>query len=323
MSDTSKRPEWSRNFGVVANDSSGTELEQYIVTLSRIDPTIYETDSAGNRKDTKVKVSNLGAVQLRGLMTNNISYSLTANWEVSNNQVSSMIQKGYDVVAGSITGFTRLGGIEGTSAGYATRKVYKGGTDVSLTINFRLFDANTNLRSENDTGIDTSTSVLDGVAWINTIMIPTNKAAITIKAFEDFTNKIAEGRQTAEEAAEATKREEVAKKQLKEIEDNLSSLGDAAKATFNVLEGNAAAELKAFSFNLTASPPPIKIEIGNWLRIKEGVVTNASFNFSDKMNKKGPLFCDVALQISTRENLMFVADDANEYSSIPQFELFK
>ncbi len=320
---TGERSEWSRNFGVVTNDSSGTQLAQYIVTLERIDPSINVTDKNGKDTDKKKDATDLGMRSLSGLMTNSINYSLTANWDSSNNQVSSMIQKGFDVMLGGVTGFARLGGIEGTSAGYATRKVYKGGTEVSLSINLRLFDSTTNLTSSDTKGIDTRTSVMDGVAWINSVMIPANKADITIKELEEFTTTIAEGRQTAEERAEEIKREEVAKKQIKETEDAISaSLGPEVVGVMETLEGNAKNELAAFSFNLTASPPPVKIHIGKWLYIKEAVITNAQFSFSDRMTAKGPLFCDVTLTISTRENLMLTVDKNGENTLIPQFQMF-
>jgi len=316
------RSEWSRNFGVVANDSSGAAMSQYMVRLERIDPTVgVGTD--GERKNA----TELGAQSLVGLMTNNVQYSLAAGWDVSNNQVSSMMQ-GVAELLGGVGGFARLGGIEVGSAGYATRKVYKGGTDVSLSISFRLFDSTTNLsKAANDEGkapVDTNTSVMDGVAWITSVMVPANKEIITREEILNFTTVLKAGSQTTEEREAEVKADEVNAEIIAENRDAVGNMtgGKRVLGVWDTIAGNANNEVGAFSINLTASPPPIRLQVGQWLYIKEAVVTNASFDFADKMSAKGPLFCDVTLTISTRENLMLTSDSDNEKTIIPQLQLF-
>jgi len=307
-----ERSQWSRNFGVDGLDSDGGNLANYIVRISRDDA-----------KDDNGVI--LGNNFLTALMTNNVSYSLNAGWDVSNNQVSSMVQGAMSGILGAAAQF---GGVELGSAGYTTRKIYKGGTDMGLSINFRLFDSTTNFSVESDSSkasaVNPGLTVMDGVKWINSIMIPSNLAKITIEQIENFTTELVEGQETAEEKAESAKLEEADKKKILAAKDALASAtgGDAIQNTLDTITGNLNTELDAAEVDLTASPPPVSILIGKWLYIDRAVVTNASFNFSTEMSSKGPLYCDVTLEVSTQENLMMIADDDNEMTDINRLKLF-
>jgi len=309
---TGSRSQWSRNFGVDGLDSDGSNLANYIVRISR--------------DDAKDKNGHIWGNQfITALMMNNISYNLSANWSVSNNQVSSMVQ---GVASGMLGAVAQFGGVELGSAGYTTRKIYKGGTDMSLGINIRLFDSTSNFtaRSSDNSAetIDPNLTVMDGVKWINSIMLPLNKISLNLEMIDNFTSLQVEGKETDKEKTESAKKQEAAKKKIVEQRDNLSNAlgGDEMLDTIDTITEHFSNELKSAEFNLTSTPPPVSILIGKWLYIDRAVITDASFNFSTEMTANGPLYCDVTLQVSTQENLMLLSDEGKETTDINRLKLF-
>ena len=53
-------------------------------------------------------------------------------------------------------------------------------------------------------------------------------------------------------------------------------------------------------YTLRSSPVPVKVEIGNFFKNDDMVITNCSFNFSKEMTRNGPLFVKIDLDLSTR-----------------------
>ena len=309
---TGERNHWSRNFGVDGLDSDGSNLANYVVRISRND---IETD------DGHVWGNNF----ITALMTNAVSYNLNAGWDVSNNQVSSMMQGAASGILGKAAQF---GGLEMDSTGYMTRKIYRGGTDMSLNINFRLFDSTSNFTSEStnstDTTVDPNLTVMDGVKWLNSIMIPSNIASLTLKQVEKFTADLVKGEETEKEKEDSAKQEEINKKKLKKAKDALTSTatGRTIQNGLDVVTNTFNRELGQAELNLTSTPPPVSVLIGKWLYIDRAVVTDASFVFSEEMSAKGPLYCDVTLQVSTQENLMMIADANGDKTDINRLKLF-
>jgi len=310
--------EWSRNFGVVGNESSDEDIMQYMVRLERADIEVLAADKS------KYTPTQLGMTALTGMLNNNISYNLSADWSTSNNQVSSIAQGFSSGIMGTVAGMGRQAGVELGSAGYVTRKIYKGGTDLSISVSMRLFDSTTNLNDDENTFTNPSASVIDGVKWINSIMIPANKAELTIDEMEKMTTQLAGDQQSDEEKVESAEAERAGQDRINNTRDAVSSTTAGAKvlSVYDTMKGNLNTELGAFGVNLTASPPPIRVYIGKWFYIKEAIVTDASFNFSSEMSTKGPLYCDVTLTISTRENLMLVNDVNDELTALNVIDIF-
>lgn len=322
--------QWSRNFGVVSGDSSDADLSQYIVKISRIDLADKLSDSTD--KSTLV---DLGPGTLLGMMLGNVSYTLNAGWSTSDNMVSSTMQGLQQGIMGTVGGLGRQAGVETNSAGFVTRKVYRGGTDIGISIKLRLFDSTTNLtRETNDNGkvsMSPQMSVMDGVNFINSIMVPCNLATLDIKDLDNFATQIESNQRNnsgkteaelAEQDAVAAKKEEMAEKEIQSNKDALATQLPQAAKILNTVMAGIDTDLNEFKLNLTASPPPIRIQIGQWFVMNQGVVTSASFDFSKEMSAKGPLYCDVTLQVTTRENIMLVSDKNNNVSGLNNIKLF-
>jgi len=62
---------------------------------------------------------------------------------------------------------------------------------------------------------------------------------------------------------------------------------------------NTIAELEDYAL-LRSSPSTVTVEIGNFFKQRDMVLTDASFEFSKEMTKTGPLYVDVHLSLSSR-----------------------
>ena len=292
---------------------STSNFDAKLIRIIPIDPAKGIANTLADALDPNPKVSG-GLASISGYMTTKITYSLTANWDKVDGIVSG--------IAGNISeglgiGNTK-GGVSAKAAGYATRKYYSGGTDFSIDVGFRLFDSMSGSSSTKEK-FNPGATVQNGVSFINMLMIPSNIASVSATDITDTVSKIAEDVR-AKDAKEAEKNAAVkaddnyeAKVKLDDAKKELDSYGpigkaitDSATAVMQALE----MDVEATNLRLTKAPTSCLIKIGNWMVITEAIIENATFDFSEELTPKGPLYCDVNLKISTRENLILVKDDS-------------
>lgn len=89
----------------------------------------------------------------------------------------------------------------------------------------------------------------------------------------------------------------------KNLASDTSNFIDSSIKTAGALLNNGiatAVEEADDLFTLRSSPTPVTVEIGNYFKKTDMVITNAQFTFSKECTKYGPLYVEIALTITSR-----------------------
>jgi len=227
-------------------------------------------------------------IEIVGILKNNINFNVAAEWStlgldsmvsdlMGNNPILNAIQKGGSALA-------RTGGTSLTAAGLVTKKFYKGGGGyLSIQPEFRVLDW------ENT-----------GEVWaqflaLMTSVLPRSHRNIKIA---DFLNDIKDKSPDSIAAMIIKYGGEAFRKVA------TGALGESVGGDLSDNFQHSLSELGEGSLNLTESPSPVSVQIGNWFKHDDMVIESVSFDMSDKMTTDGPLFMDVSLTLSSREAMV-------------------
>jgi hypothetical protein len=225
-----------------------------------------------------------------GIMKNNINFGATANWETFSELVSGIIPNNsiIDAIKDTATNMATLGGAGLVNAGLVTKKFYKGGGGyLSISPEFRLLDW------------DNSGKVWEQFMALIALVLPRTDSSVKIS---EILEKISEPGSIIGQGVEFFK------KAGQQIETAARTMVGDKSVDLGI---HGLEEIGEGSLMLTESPSPVSVQIGNWFSHDNMVVDSITFDMSDKMTENGPLFMDVALQLSSREAMVLGKDGVN------------
>ena len=297
----------------VTNLDMASQLPSLISIVS-YDSYNAETDASAGLVD---KIKNGMAVQ--GLLKTELSYSLSASWETGKGMVATLVSKaagGLDKIAGAAGNASTA-----SNTGFATRKFYSGGTDLTLNLDFRLYNPVTDqaqtkvgqslyhqLMMLNSFVLPSATgqsiSTMDAMALIGTN--PDGEAGKTLEADLKTASKALEDKLGVQASVNGTYGTAPSTPPDGNAE-NRKGLGHIVQSTKQFLANTLASgvqQLMDASVEISASPRPVYIQIGKWFVLQSAIVTSIGFTYSKAQSAQGPLWVDVSMSVSSRENLL-------------------
>jgi hypothetical protein len=243
------------------------------------------------------------------LLLEQITYNITADWTGNGGTFSKL--------AGDLDSY--VNGVINTGVGFnwvgsATRKYYNGGSTIAVNVKIRLVEGDflDKLRIASINGKLTSrTPVVTQMAHLNAMALPSiiakfDEIASMVKSFREATQEEGDSDSTAAEentdAEDDPNDETKIKEKNNTVRNNLIALGGKAVDTGEAVFAGATETLENTDFTVANNPGTVRLYVGNWFNITEGVVTSITFTPSRELTINGPLYCDVQLQIETREN---------------------
>lgn len=227
-----------------------------------------------------------------------VNYNITATWSQNDDAISKIA-----VAADSYINSTINSGNSFTSTGFATRKFYKGGSNIAMSVKIRLveYDKLNRLRSypifnfENVSSEDLS--VPAQMQYLQMMALP---SVITSLASSDIKlNGTTSPEKVEMNLAPAQPSDGAEGGSLISIAGKVKDFaGSTAKATISGIKDT----LSTADLTLANNPGTINLNVGGWLTINEAIITSIQLSPSYQMTRRGPLYCDVTLSIETREN---------------------
>jgi len=218
-----------------------------------------------------------------GILNDNISFNVTATWDVIglDNLITSVVGSNpiLEGINGVINVGNELGGRSFENTGLFTRLFYKNSGYLEIMPKMRVFDFNNN-------GLPLQAAMI-----FASLCIPKQADSL-------FTiNMTKEQIDNAGSRVGGTARD---------LLTPLIGEKNAATAGYglNNLTTGAANGINGTTINWSNSPDTIDVEIGNWLTLTDMVLINVTTNFSYEMTAAGPLYADFQLSLKSREALM-------------------
>jgi hypothetical protein len=288
---------------------NGSRVNEQLNNARRV--TIVQRDKTpGEWTSTRMEEAIRNDEAITGFMTNEVSYGIKATWAPNDGMISKMSK--------SITALMNIGGPSSTGAGasgYATRKFYdSSGADLTMSINLRIYAAS----SLQTSGF--KSSLAQQLLKLKRLVLPTTAATIEaasipiIKESAEAAKLVGSAlinprKQLNVDGATSTKPKELEKEDLsKEAVKKARAYGTKFGPAGAVIGGMIAQKgenLGEMDITISNAPEPIMISIGEWLFIPEAVVTDIHFTYSKTVNSVGPMWCDIQMSITSRENLNF------------------
>jgi hypothetical protein len=292
-----------------------------------------------------------------GLMTSKVTYSLSADWKANEGIISKMVTA-FDGAANSLF----PANMNFNAAGYSTRKFYSGGTDLKLTVNMRIYDAQPDYYSNGR-----KSYLKTQLEKLKLLVVPKNIPNASIMADDEnelfeSARGIAENLQdkiddlnapapaletpgftgagtesdatntpvtapsiyptTATNPGDEEEGPSSIDQALTGIGNAASALGESGKALVSNYIDGAVDTLGSLSIIPTTAPKPVFVSIGGWFQLTDAVVESVQFAYSDAMGVNGPLYVDVDISFTTRENIS-VNDASSTESNLAAETLFR
>ena len=268
-----------------------------------------------------------------GIIQNPIKFNVTAEWEQMGG-ITGLLPRlpiGIQTLGKGINSLANVGGFADLGSVYASRKIYKKSGYLDITADLKIVNWN-------DDG-----SPYKSVILISTLLLPDSTMgreglSIAKKYIEEESIKIAgalkrgydvtksgiiEGMNQIDKITgkpnnflPATHYKELTEGVINFMEQTAdrmgAKIGDSVKNFTNSTIGqqlikNTMEELEDY-VTLRSSPSTVTVEVGNFFKKRDMILTDASFEFSKEMTKSGPLYVDVHLTISSRKILGDVTD---------------
>lgn len=279
-----------------------------------LNPGIYkkvlpeENESGLSQYVVKLTSNDSSRVNVRGLLTENFSFSVDAQWEtldlvagLSTNPFLAPLYK-YGSMIGKVSGVADVG-----KTGISTRKIYTNSGYLELSIKFRVVDWK-----------GTGAPVYSAFA-LSSMCLPKNLKNYTAKEAMQAVSDIAI-RTVGNVVSLIPKTGNLVDAMTADL-TNLSDAGINLAAM--PLEGiqDIVPELRAVGDLFTSSqflvlasaPSPITVKIGNYFEHNDMVVQSVKCDFSRQATSTGPLYVDFDVSISSRQALLLnVSGETNE-----------
>lgn len=310
------------------NWSQGPFSYQYVTADGKVDG-----DKTAQRKavilnqHTVTLLSDKYGFSIKALLLEQINYNIYASWNGSGgaaSQLAGTMEGGFNEAINS--------GLGTTWTGYSTRKFYNGGSQISVSAKIRLYDGTAsdllqlpmfgqvNKGDWSSQSYTQGMSVVQQIALLSSLALPSIAASLKAEeiaaAVTDIGKKVLG--ETVSEAVEgfASAAVKTAEKGYATVKAGLESTGPNMKKAVSTADyagsrifSGVADEFSKIRFDLADNPGTVKLFVGNWFAIQDGVVSSISFAPSREMTLSGPLYCDVTLTIDTRENPSVVKAD--------------
>jgi len=283
--------------------------------------------------------------EIIGIMQNEVSFSIEANWEslggITGLLPSPMVGIA-DEIGGAVNKVVNLAGFADLGSVYASRKVYKKSGNLDLTIDMRIVDwegigmpvraaillsylclPNTTYGKENiEKGKQLGNMILESVSNAreeaqeesedtgNGSPTPPNVAAEADNA------KAITGTQSNTEGSYLPTNKKSPPLTVEGImqgtDEALANLESKAEMfghanTITQIKKNVFEGVSDY-FLLRTAPSTVKVTIGNFFEQPDMVITNARYTFSKEMTYKGPLYVDINLAVTSRKILGGIED---------------
>lgn len=239
-----------------------------------------------------------------GLLTNNVSFSIDADWQAagllesitSNPLLSTLYQYGTMVMGAA-------GYANPSNIGISTKKIYTGSGYLKLDVQFRVVD----WQGKGDpikqaflvAGMclpDTKGGTTNNLNQLFTTLnqglgFAAGLITDTLTAATDVTNFAANlsGNATAQKASET------AKKAIQPIQQDI-----------NTYLGKNNLLIAAFS------PSPVRVEIGKYFKHNDMIVESAKIEFSRQITEAGPLYVDFDIGLSSQQTMLLNDDTSTQ-----------
>jgi hypothetical protein len=296
------------------------DLRRYMVVINQYDKPNGDDDMAKSTKKILDGDASLSTVVI-GYIKNEITYNLSAQWE-QGSEVSTVMS---NMLADANSVVRVIDPSIGNHAGYLTKKYYKGGTDLDLSVTFRIFDKNYNRLSGSDNNNNLYTSNMEStLQLLNRMVLPTmfngglgvEKVESIVKAAKDTVvsmktaadkdeadsnNSSTKSANDTSSGGETTNNPNLPKAPNKEQVITQAVIDDVKNL---IKSGIDSVKEQDPTIDYSRGPAPVFISIGSWLTINKAIVKDINFTFSKAQGKAGPLWVDVDLKISTLENLV-------------------
>lgn len=247
------------------------------------------------------------------------SFNIDANWEefgrIGGIALPTASSKVSDIT-GRINAAVNTFGVSDIGAGLSSQLIYQKSGFLQITIPMMVVDWN-------GTGQPLLTAKL-----LSRYCLPSNSTNIEekikeeVKRIEEELKKASQEEKGAKQLAakgvlslsEGVKNfGQVVQNQTNQILDNTGITGEAVKAAGEAAS-NAAEVLDrnvggiSDLYTLRASPSDVTVEIGQFFKNKNMVITGVDFSFSKQMTKRGPLFVNINISLKSRRILTSLED---------------
>ena len=232
-----------------------------------------------------------------------LNMSLNAEWKDMGQIAGGIASKvGLGGVAGGLSttnDVLSVGGISNMGAAWASKKVYQKSSYLDITVPMKIVDW------------DGTGQPLLSALILSYYMVPAKAKTVTGQISQvmktvnnyladsenSFIKNIGEGLNSVQ-----TKAEGVSKDAKTAINGAVNSL----KSSDGIMSGSVGyglGEIVAGADDMNqirSSPLPVELDIGQYFKHKNMVITGVSFDFSKEMTKAGPLYVKVSLTFSSR-----------------------
>jgi hypothetical protein len=334
-------------------------------------------DISDQAKQVVITTQDERQLVVMGVLLQPINYALNAEWS-NDGFVSSSLQ-GIDKSLGG-----DYSGVSISNTGFATKKFYRGGGDLSTNLQFRIYSTGGSATSKDDekqyvsldpdgnTIIKTNTTgtvrskFAQTIDMLKMMVLPKIEGRIepgklkvfnelieqgtaNLKAFnnpltpaqEDAALKAikdgaispdAAGDSSSDSSNASDSAAEKAQEELNRI--RFSMLGNAtttkAGTSKNLLKKTLGDALKNTLKSLTDAklessnkPSEVTIKVGTWFGMTNALITNIAFTYSGGVNKYGPLWCDISVDVVSSQNMAINSmDRLDEHGIIDDIQLF-
>jgi hypothetical protein len=153
-----------------------------------------------------------------------------------------------------------------------------GGADLRIDINFNIIDS------------EAIGSVLDSVRTVNSFLLPRQQYDLSLNEISTVVSK----------AVDVS---------VKGISETIKGTGKSEeREALGNLSAEVGATLKDIGLDVTESPVPVEIRIGNYFYCDDMVITQSSCVISEEQTAEGSLYATVSMSLVTRENVVLEKD---------------
>lgn len=237
---------------------------------------------------------------IEAILLEQIGFNISAQWGGNSDSISK--------IAGNLSSYVNEPVNSGkgfTWTGFATRRFYTGGSNISITVKMRLIESDCQeqlqfpRQSESvseDPAFTPGLTVVQQLTQILSLALPRVEAEVTM---EDVKNTLSDVLAKIPGLESLT--DWLANKARDVVDTLAAKTGDIGAAVKNVVAG-AKETLASADFQQSRDPGNVEVAVGDWFFINDGIVTGIQVQPSKQMTINGPLYCDVSLTIETREN---------------------
>lgn len=284
------------------------------------------------KPSARVGKKGFSDVGIIGIIQNPLQFSIEANWEEMGG-ITGMLPKVFGLSPESIGNFVNKGaniaGFASLGAVYASRKIYKKSGYLNINADLKIVNWNDDgspvksalilsylMLPEDDFGKPQLDNIEEfakklGDKAFNGI---SNVADLMKDLWEDTKQKIGynndqvegpvvDGAQMVDKVSRNVSNAlEVGQEYLSKIYKTADDAGMTAAVKRSMID-NLEDQLL-----LRTSPTPVVLEVGNYFKQEDVIITNLGLEFSKEMTKTGPLYVDIKLTMSSRTILGDISD---------------